>query len=119
MQRKFHCDLKQAKVIPIHKKQSPLEQQNYRPVSILSPLSKVIERVIYEQIYDYFSKNRIFHPNLMGFRKNRSTMTALVQMYDRWICGANNGMINGVVLLDLSAAFDLVDSNIFLNKFMV
>ena len=119
MQRKFPCDLKLAKVIPIHKKQSPMEQQNYRPVSILSPLSKVIERVIYEQIYDYFSKNRIFHPNLMGFRKNRSTMTALVQMYDRWICGANNSMINGVVLLDLSAAFDLVDSNILLNKLKV
>ena len=46
-------------------------------------------------------------------------MTALVQMYDRWICGANNGMINGVVLLDLSAAFDLVDSNILLNKLKV
>ena len=119
MQRRFPSDLKLAKVLPIHKKKSPLERQNYRPVSILSPISKVIERVLYEQLYEYFSKNQIFHPNLMGFRRNRSTMTALTQMYDRWICGANSGRINSVVLLDLSAAFDLVDPVILLKKLKV
>ena len=55
----------------------------------------------------------------MGFRRNRSTMTALAQMYDRWICGANSGMINSVVMLDLSAAFDLVDPVILLKKLKV
>ena len=119
MQRKFPSSFKFAKVLPLHKKLCPLERQNYRPVSILSPLSKVLERVIYEQIYEYFSQNNIFHPNLMGFRKNRSTLTAVLQMYDRWVCGAKEGKINGVILLDLSAAFDLVDCNILVQKLKI
>ena len=119
MQRKFPSAFKYAKVLPLHKKLCQLERQNYRPVSILSPLSKVLERVIYEQIYEYFSNNNIFHPNLMGFRKNRSTLTAVLQMYDRWVCGAKDGKINGVILLDLSAAFDLVDANILVEKLKI
>ena len=119
MQRRFPSALKYAKVLPLHKKLCPLQRQSYRPVSILSPLSKVFERVIYEQIYDYFSKFSIFHPNLMGFRKNRSTLTAVLQMYDRWVCGAMDGKINGVILLDLSAAFDLVDINILVQKLKI
>ena len=79
----------------------------------------VLERVIYEQVYEYFSINSIFHPNLMGFRKNRSTLTAVLQMYDRWVCGAKEGKINGVILLDLSAAFDLVDCNILVQKMRI
>ena len=69
LQRRFPTAWKFAKVLPLHKKLCPLERKNYRPVSILSPLSKVLERVIYEQIYEYFSRNNIFHPNLMGFHK--------------------------------------------------
>ena len=67
-------------------------------MSILSPLSKVRN----------FSRNKIFHSNLMGYMKNRSTQTAVLQMYDRWVRGAVDGNINGVVLLELSAAFDMV-----------
>ena len=119
MQRKFPTSFKFAKVIPLHKKLSRLDRKNYRPVSILSPLSKVLERVLYEQIYEYFSKNSIFHANLMGFRKNRSTLTAALQMYDRWVSGARHGRLNGVVLLDLSAAFDLVDSKLLVEKLRI
>ena len=119
MQQKFPAAWKFAKVLPLHKKLCNLERKNYRPVSILSPLSKVLERVMYEQIYEYFSKNSLFHPNLMGFRKNRSTLTAVLQMYDRWVRGADEGKINGVILLDLSAAFDLVDANILVEKLKI
>ena len=108
-----------AKVMPLQKKLCNLERKNYRPVSILSPLSKVLERVMYEQIYEYFSKNSLFHPNLMDFRKNRPTLTAVLQMYDQWVRGADEGKINGVILLDLSAAFDLVDANILVEKLKI
>ena len=101
MQKRFPTAWKYAKVLPLHKKLSILERKNYRPVSILSPLSKVFERAIYDQIYQYFSRNRIFHPNLMGYRKNRSTLSAVLQMYDRWVRGASDGKISGIVLLDL------------------
>ena len=59
-------------------------------------------------MYEYFTKNKIFHPNLHGYRQNRSTQTALLAMYDKWVRAATKGQVSGVILLDLSAAFDLV-----------
>ena len=119
MQKRFPTAWKYAKVLPLHKKLSVLKRENYRPVSILSPLSKVLERAIYDQVYRYFTQNKIFHPNLMGYRKNRSTLSAVLQMYDRWVRGASDGKLSGIVLLDLSAAFDLVSSSILLEKMKV
>ena len=119
MQFKFPSSWKVAKVLPLHKKECKLEPKNYRPVSILSPVSKVLERVVYNQVYDYFSNNKLFHSSMMGFRKNRSTLTALLQMYDKWVSSAECGKVNGVLLLDLSAAFDLVSKDIFLKKLKV
>ena len=116
MQNKFPQGWKFSKVLPLHKKLDPLERKNYRPVAILSPLSKVLEKIVYEQVYSYFSSNQLFHPNLHGYRKHRSTQTALLQMYDRWVRGASNGKLSAVVLLDLSAAFDLVDPVLLLKK---
>ena len=119
MQQKFPKAWKFAKVLPLHKKECTLTRKNYRPVSILSPLSKVLEKVIYEQLYDHFSRNRLFHQNLMGYRRNRSTLTAVLQMYDRWARGASSGKISGVILLDLSAAFDLVSADKLLEKLKI
>ena len=92
---------------------------NYRPVALLSPLSKVLEKVVHLQLYEYFSSNKLFHPNLHGYRRNRSTLTALLQMYDRWVRAAAAGKVSGVILIDLSAAFDLVDSELLLKKLQV
>ena len=105
-QKKFPQSWKYSKVIPLHKKDEVLERKNYRPVAILSPLSKVLEKIIYEEIYSYFTMNKIFHPSLHGYRKHRSTQTALLQMYNQWVQAASDGHLCGVVLLDLSAAFD-------------
>ena len=115
-QCKFPDSWKLSKLLPLYKKGDKLERKNYRPVSILSPISKVLEKIVYEQIYSYFTRNALFHPNFHGYRSNRSTQTALLQMYDRWVRSAHEGKLSGVVLLDLSAAFDLVDSGILLKK---
>ena len=109
MQNTFPVLWKASKIIPVHKKDSRFDPKNYRPVSILSPLSKIAEKIVYEQMYKYFSNNKIFHSNMHGYRQNRSTCTALLSMYDRWVRAAAMGNIRGVVLLDLSAAFDLVE----------
>ena len=119
MQNKFPSAWKFSKVLPLHKKLDQLERKNYHPVAILSPLSKVLEKIVYEQIYSYFSSNHLFHPNLHGYRKNRSTQTAMIQMYDRWVKAAVAGQVSGVVLLDLSAAFDLVDPGILLYQLKI
>ena len=88
-------------------------------MAILSPFSKILEKIIYEQLYNYFTRNKILHPNLHGYRKHRSTQTALLQMYDRWVQAAAQGQVSGAVLLDLSAAFDLVSPEILLKKLKV
>ena len=82
-QNKFPHSWKYSKVLPLHKKEDKLDRKNYRPVAILSPISKVLEKIVYEQLYNYFTRNHLFHPNLHGYRGNRSTQTALLQMYDR------------------------------------
>ena len=115
-QQKFSSAWKKSKIIPLHKKNDPLDKQNYRPVSLLSPLSKVLEKTVYEELYCYFSNNRIFHPSLHGYRKGRSTQTALLQLYDKFVRAAGNGKLSGAVLLDLSSAFDLVDPEILIQK---
>ena len=85
MQEKFPTCWKYTKVIPLHKKNSPIKKENYRPVAILSPFSKVLEKVIYGQIYEYFHKNRLFSSSLHGYRNNRSTLMALLTMYEKWV----------------------------------
>ena len=101
------------------KKNSPLKVENYRPVSTLSPLSKILEKVVYEQIYRNFEKNSLFLEALHGYRKNRSTMTALICMYDKWVKAASEGNVSGVVLADLSAAFDLVPPDLLVKKLKI
>ena len=119
LQQTFPRSWKYSKVIPLHKKDCKLSMKNYRPVSILSPFSKILEKVVYEQLYDYFTNNKIFHPNLHGYRQHRSTQTALLTMYDRWVKAAEAGQVSGVVLLDLSAAFDLVDPELLVKKMRI
>ena len=90
--------------------------KNYRPVSLLSSLSKITERAIFLQIVDYFEINNLIHPSHHGFRSGHSTTTALIEMTDSWIDSFENGDITAVVTLDMSAAFDLVNRDIFLEK---
>ena len=119
MQHKFPSQWKYAKILPLHKKLDPLQKKNYRPVAILSPLSKILEKSVYEQLYRYFTVNRILDPRLHGYRTNRSTQTALLQMYDHWVQAAAQGQVSGAVLLDLSAAFDLVPPASLVEKLKV
>ena len=119
MQQKFPSSWRYSKIIPLHKKDSRLDKRNYRPVAILSPISKILEKVVFQQIYEYFTRNKIFDDNLHGYRKNRSIQTALLTIYDRWVRAAAKGHINGVVLIDLSSAFDLVDHDILQMKLRI
>ena len=83
---------------------------------MLSPLSKILEKIVYIQIYNYFGRNKLLHPDIHGYRQNRSTTTALLTMYNRWVSAASKGQVSGVVLLDLSAAFDLVAPELLIKK---
>ena len=107
---------KLAKIIPLLKKGDPLDPQNYRPVALLSVVSKVLERVIFKQIVNYIEENCLLHPCHHGSRDGHSTSTALLEMYDNWVEGLEKGKMTGVMMIDLSAAFDLVDHPLLLQK---
>ena len=88
-------------------------------MAILSPVSKILERIIYDQVYSYFSKNMLFHHSMHGYRRHRSTQTALLSLFNRLVTSASEGKLNGVMFLDLSAAFDLVSHEMLIKKLSI
>ena len=90
--------------------------KSYRPVALLPILSKVMEKVVFTQLVEYLEHNKLIHPNLHGSRKGHNTSTALLQLYDRWIEEIEEDKMIGVLFCDQSAAFDLCDHNILIQK---
>ena len=78
----FPCILKLANVTPVHKKDSKLSKENYRPISILPNLSKVYEKILYKQISIFFDK--ILSKFQTGFRKGFSTQHCLIRLIEKW-----------------------------------
>ena len=115
-QSQFPDPWKTAKIIPLLKKDNPLEPKNYRPVALLPIFSKVLERVVYLQIVDYLNTNQLYHPSHHGFRSKHSTVTAIIQMYDVWVESTEQGEMAAAMMIDLSAAFDMVDHGLLLEK---
>ena len=107
---------KVSKISPLHKKEDRTDGENYRPVSNIIFVSQICEKAVYEQLYNHFSGNNLFHPNNHGFRPDHSTASALIQLQYLWLQAAEGGYISAALLLDLSAAFDLVDHQILLGK---
>ena len=103
-------------VLPLFKKNDPLNGENYRPVSHIIEIGKIAEYVVYEQVYGHFVDNQLFHSNHHGFLGHHSTATALIQLYDMWLSAAEDTELSAALLLDLSAAFDIVDHEILLKK---
>ena len=107
---------KYAIVKPLHKKGSRLEPGNYRPISILCTLSKILERAIYNQINQYLTVNDILYEFQSGFRGSYSTDTCLINLIDHIKMLKSHNMFVGMVLLDLQKAFDTVDHQILCKK---
>ena len=109
-------ELKFAKVKPLFKKNSRLDVGNYRPVSILCIVSKILERAVLVQIEKHLNENNLLYANQSGFRKSYSTDTCLISLMDHIRMEISQGNYVGMVLLDLQKAFDTVDHDILCNK---
>ena len=112
----FPEPLKIAKLKPIHKGGPKSDPSNYRPISVLPVLSKIIEKHITKHIFAYLSKYDILHKSQSGFRKNHSCNTALISLLDEWLKNIDKGEITGAIFFDLRKAFDVVDHEILLQK---
>ena len=110
---------KHSKVIPLLKKGDPLSAKNYRPVALLPILSKILEKAVFIQIVEYLEQNKLLHHNHHGSRSGYNTATALIQMYDQWTQEVDDGRMVGVMMIDLSAAFDMVDHPLLLEKLSI
>ena len=109
-------DFKVARVVPLYKKGDKNFEGNYRPVSVLPVISKILERIVFNQFYSYLSENSLIYMYQSGFRERFSTDTALTYLVDKIKCNTDNGLYTGMVLLDLQKAFDTVDHEILLGK---
>ena len=121
----INCSIKQgifpdqwkcAKVNPLFKKGSSNDVNNYRPISILPTLSKLIEKHVHDSFVNYLNHYKLLCKSQSGFRKKHSCETALVCMIDKWLAALNDGEFVGVVMLDFSKAFDLCSHEILLQK---
>ena len=112
----FPDTLKIAKISPIFKKGDPHITDNYRPISLLPIISKVFEKVVFLQLYDYFVKNKLLYESQYGFRKFHSTEFAALEFADKITLHLDQGKLPVAIFLDLSKAFDTIDHSILINK---
>ena len=115
---KFPDGFKQAIVTPLLKKPT-LDKElmsNYRPISNLSFLSKLLERLVHVRLSLYLCKNKLFNNFQSAYTKHRSTETTLLSLHNTIINAMSTQKITALCLLDLSAAFDTIDHNILLHR---
>ena len=101
---------------PLFKSGSRDQVGNYCPISVLPIVAKVFEKEVHKQLYKYLTDNNLLHPSQHGFRRKRSTQTALIKVVDNWLTNIDKGQVTAVVFLELAKAFDTVKHNILVRK---
>lgn len=113
----IHPDkLKLQKVIPFFKKGSKLSTANYRPISLLSNINKIIEKLVFNRVLSFLNRNNVIYEKQFGFRPKHSTNHALINIVDTISNAIDSGKLAAGVFVDFQKAFDTVDHNILISK---
>ena len=112
----FPSILKTSKIIPIYKKCSKLECLNYRPISLLFNIDKILKRHMYNRLYNFLEKKRNNISLKFGFRRKYSTTHALIHLTDKIRHEIDKGNYARGIFADTQKSFDTVDHNILLKK---
>ena len=108
--------LKTAKVVPVFKKDDPTRITNYRPISLLPSISKILEKIVYTRLESFLSANKILNPTQFGFRKNFSTDFAIAHLLDKITDAFTKKEHAIAIFMDLSKAFDTINHDILIYK---
>ena len=108
--------MKTSKIFTLHKGGDELEPKQYRPVSLLPIGSRLLEKIVCDQITEYLRSEGLFHCQNHGYRCNHGTITAVLEAYQEAQDALEEGRMAGAVLLDQSAAFDVVSHTILKEK---
>ena len=103
----FPNELKLADVTPILKNEDPSRDKNYRPVSVLTSVSKIFERILRRQVSSYV--DQFLSTFMCGYRKGLSTQQALLSLIERSKITLDQNGYDGAILMDLSKAFDTIN----------
>ena len=109
-------DWKRARVTPVYKSGQKDQVCNYRPISVLCHVMKILEKGVHMQIYSYFTDNGLLSNCQSGFRPLYSTTTALIDVNDHLLKNIDQKYVTGALFLDFKRAFDSVNHSILINK---
>lgn len=115
-QGEFPQSLKTAVVVPLFKKGDTTNLNNYRPISLLSCFSKILEKIVKKRILNFLNKHTVFSLNQFGFIEGKSTEDALLKFFTDIFYGLNSSSAVAGIFVDITKAFDSVDHNIMLKK---
>ena len=108
--------MKTEDVIPLFKSKDKLNKENYRPISLLLTISKLLEKVVYKCTYEFMEKTKQIYDGQFGFRSKHSCKNAIQNLLGDILKGEDQGLITKAVFLDLSKAFDTLNHNILFEK---